>query len=340
MNKTLIFVGPLKKIPDNGVAMKNHLFVDRFKEVFEKVIAIDGVKPKKRPWCIAELVVATLLHPNATIAVSFSVMTGDKVLRLLRRLKRKNIYYWAVGGTLHQRLVELGYDLETYKQLDAIYVQSEKIVHGLEALGINNSIKVDNSKRIDYYPEIHPKKDSEKKFVFFSRVHPDKGCQEIINCTKRLNDLGYKFIVDFYGALDKDYQDFPSRIADVPNISYKGFLNVKKSSGYDTLVAYDVMLFPTYWMGEGFPGVVIDAYIAGLPIISSDWNCNKEVVDEGTGIIIPHHDEEALFVAMKKVLDNEVDLDKMSQECQKRARQYDNRIVLSEDNLRKIGFIK
>ena len=64
------------------------------------------------------------------------------------------------------------------------------------------------------------------------------------------------------------------------------------------------------------------------------------MVDESTGIIIPHHDEEALFVAMKKVLDNEVDLDKMSQECQQRAGQYDNRVVLSEDNLRKIGFIK
>jgi len=339
MNKTLIFVGPLKKTPDNGVAMKNHLFVDRFKEVFDKVIAIDGDKPKKRPWCIAQLVMATLTHPNATIAVSFSVMTGDKVLRLLRRLKRNNIYYWAVGGTLHQRLVELGYDLETYRRLDAIYVQSEKIVRGLEALDIHNSIKVDNSKRIDYYPSIPLKNRTDKKFVFFSRVHPDKGCQEIINCVKRLNDLGYKFIVDFFGALDKDYQDFPSRIADVPNISYKGFLDVKKNSGYDTLAAYDVLLFPTYWMGEGFPGVVIDAYIAGLPIISSDWNCNEEVVDAETGIIIPHHNEDALFEAMKKVLDNEIDLDKMSQECQKRAGQYDNRVVLSEENLRKIGFI-
>ena len=62
MKKTLIYVGPLKKTPDNGVAMKNHLFVDRFKEVFDKVIAIDGDKPKKRPWCIAELIIVSLLY--------------------------------------------------------------------------------------------------------------------------------------------------------------------------------------------------------------------------------------------------------------------------------------
>ena len=342
MKKTLIFVGPLKKTPDNGVAMKNHLFVDRFREVFDKVIAIDGDKPKKRPWCIAELVIVSLLYRKAPVAVSFSVMTGDKVLRLLRLLKKKNIYYWAVGGTLHQRLVELGYDLDTYRQLDAIYVQSEKIVKGLNDLGITNSIKVDNSKRIDYYPPIHQKNSDVKRFVFFSRVHPEKGCQEIMNCAKRLNDLGYgnRFIVDFYGAIDKDYKDFLTKVSSVSNVAYKGFLDVTKNDGYDTLSSYDVMLFPTYWMGEGFPGVVIDAYIAGLPIIASDWNCNEEVVDDKTGIIIPHHDEEALFVAMKKVLDNQCDLDVMSMECQKRARQYDNRIVLSVENLKKIGFYK
>lgn len=342
MKKTLIFIGPLKKTPDNGVAMKNHLFVNRFKEVFDKVIAIDGDKPSKRPWCIAELVVATLFHPHATIAVSFSVMTGDKVLRLLRKLRRKNVYYWAVGGTLHERIVELGYDLETYRRLDAIYVQSEKIVKGLNELDIRNSIQVNNSKRIDYYPQLHKKNERFKKFVFFSRVHPDKGCQMIVNCANRLNDLGYhdRFLVDFYGAIDKDYQDFQNVIAAVPNVSYKGFLNVQKDEGYDTLSTYDIMLFPTYWRGEGFPGVVIDAYIAGLPIISSNWSCNEEVVDEETGIIIPHHDEESLFKEMKKVLDNDYDLDQMSIECQKRASQYDNRVVLSVENLKKIGFYK
>jgi glycosyltransferase involved in cell wall biosynthesis len=98
---------------------------------------------------------------------------------------------------------------------------------------------------------LHKKNGDFKKFVFFSRVHPDKGCQMIVNCAKRLNDLGYKehFLVDFYGAIDKDYKDFPNIVSDVPNVSYKGFLNVQQNDGYDTLSAYDIMLFPTYWSG-------------------------------------------------------------------------------------------
>ena len=342
MKKTLIFFGPIKKVPDNGVAMKNHLFVDRFKEVFDKVIAIDGDKPKKRPWCVAEFIIVSLLYRKSPIAVSFSTLTGYKVLRLLKLLRRKNVYYWAVGGILHEWLVELGYDLETYRRVDAIYVQSEKMVKGFNDLGITNCIKVNNSKRIDYYPKLHNKNSNEKRFVFFSRVHPDKGCQMIVNCAKRLNDMGYgdRFVVDFYGAIDKEYGDFKNSIASVNNVSYKGFLDVQKNEGYDTLSSYDVMLFPTYWRGEGFPGVVIDAYIAGLPIIASNWSYNEEVIDEKTGVIIPHHDEDALFSAMKKVLDNEYDLDAMSIECQNRASQYDNRIVLSVDNLKKIGFYK
>ena len=30
------------------------------------------------------------------------------------------------------------------------------------------------------------------------------------------------------------------------------------------------MLFPTYWHGEGFPGIVIDAFVAGLLVVATD----------------------------------------------------------------------
>jgi hypothetical protein len=43
---------------------------------------------------------------------------------------------------------------------------------------------------------------------------------------------------------------------------------------------------------------------------------------------------------MKNVLDNECDIYQMSEECQRRASQYDNRVVLSIENLKKIGFYK
>lgn len=340
-NNTLIFIGTIKKVANCGESMKNHLFIERFREVFDRVITVDIVTPKKRPWCIAKMVWVVLTHPHCSVAMSVSIDTGDKVLHLLQKLGCKNIYYWAVGGTMHEKLATGNYALEPYKKLKAIYVQSPRIVKGLNALGINNAIHVNNSKRIDYLPDISGRNNEKVRFVFLSRIHPDKGCAMIANCAKRLNDMGYKerFVVDFFGSIDKRFDFFMPLVETIDNINYKGFLDLTSTKGYDTLATYDMMLFPTYWAGEGFPGVVIDAYIAGVPIIASNWNCNEDVVDEKTGVIIPHHNEEALFETMKGVLDGKYDLKQMAAECQTRVKEYDNRNVLSIDNLRRICFI-
>lgn len=341
-NKTLIFIGTIKKVANCGESMKNHLFIDRFREIFDKVITVDIVKPKSRPWCILKMVWVVLTHPKCPVAMSVSISTGDKVLHWLQALGCKNIYYWAVGGTMHLRMVDYNIDPEPYKKLKAIYVQSPQIIEGLKELGITNAIHVNNSKRINYIPDISCRNNDKVRFVFLSRVHPDKGCAMIANSAKRLNELGYhdKFIVDFYGKIDEKYDEFMPMIEPIDNVNYKGFLDLTSNKGYDTLATYDMMLFPTYWDGEGFPGIVIDAYISGVPIIASNWNCNEEVIDAQTGVIIPHHDEEALFDAMKKTLDGVYDLKQMAKDCQARAKEYDNRNVLSEENLRKIGFIR
>ena len=288
------------------------------------------------------MVWVVLAHRNCPVAMSVSITTGDKVLHWLQALGCNNIYYWAVGGTMHLRMVDHHINPEPYKKLKAIYVQSPQIIEGLKKLGINNAIHVNNSKRIDYIPDINGRNNDKVRFVFLSRVHPHKGCAMIVNSAKRLNDMGYhdKFIIDFYGKIDEKYSSFLPMLEPVDNVNYQGFLDLTGNKGYDTLATYDMMLFPTYWDGEGFPGIVIDAYISGVPIIASNWNCNEEVIDAQTGVIIPHHDEEALFDAMKKTLDGVYDLKQMAKDCQARAKEYDNRYVLSEENLRRIGFIK
>ena len=46
-NKPLVFVGTIKKVPNCGESMKNHLFIERFREVYDKVITVDVFAPKK-----------------------------------------------------------------------------------------------------------------------------------------------------------------------------------------------------------------------------------------------------------------------------------------------------
>lgn len=294
MKNKVILVGAINEgnVPTCGETMKNQLFVKRFNELFDKVITVDTLNWKKRPWVLVKLFFTLLFNRRAKVIISASSAAAKLISFLYYIPLCKDVYFWVVGGDLHIGIQRGLYNMKALASLRYILVQGRSMVEALEKFGLTNAIHVPNSKPITYAPKIKEKIEGEPyRFVFLSRVHPDKGITEIIAAIKQLNDNGLqdRFVVDLYGKVDSGYaQQFYSDISTLGNVAYKGFLNLTSNSGYQTLSAYDVMLFPTYWNGEGFPGIVIDANVSGLPIIASDWNMNKEVVVDGeTGYIIP-----------------------------------------------------
>ena len=212
----------------------------------------------------------------------------------------------------------------------------------LYSLGIKNVVYVPNSKPIIYRPNTNKFKLSHIiKFVFVSRIHPDKGCDDIFNAVQMLNDRGYsdRFEVSFWGPVFPSYKEsFNTQLQEYKNVNYCGFLDFTCVNGYDILSNYDIMLFPSYWSGEGFPGVIIDAYIAGLPIIASDWNLNQEVIEnEKTGFIIRTKDVQGLYNAMLNCIEGRVDILTMRRFCVKYAEKFDYRNVISIKLLNSIG---
>ena len=347
-NNRLIFIGPmhLGKIPSAGDSMKNQLFLDRFKQVYEKVYTVDTAGWKSKPWILLKLVFTLLSHPKDKVVISANPGSADRLISIIRSLHLKNgVYYWVVGGSFHTMLQEGRFSVETYLFLKGIFVQGQSMVDALKELGLNNSVYVPNSKLINHYGKKEKKNEEKTHFVFLSRIEEYKGCSDIIECVDSLNREGYKgrFDVTFYGhpSADACYSaKFSDLVKKQSGVEYRGVLNLRDVNNYDELAKYDVMLFPTYWHGEGFPGIVIDAYIASLPIIASDWNLNKDVIEDGeTGWIIPVHNNEALKEKMKYCIDNPGIVEKMSLTCRGTAAQYDSRVVLSEDNLKRLGLL-
>lgn len=66
--------------------------------------------------------------------------------------------------------------------------------------------------------------------------------------------------------------------------------------------ASDVAVLASY--REGFPNVVIEAGAMGLPQVVTDINGANEIIMEGVnGTIVPSKDANALYDAMKRMLD-------------------------------------
>lgn len=347
-NRSLILIGPLNNghVACTGDTMKNQLFLKRFSEVFDKIITVDTYHWQKRPWCIFELFARLLLNPKAKIVVSANTGSANTLIKILNTIgAAKRTFYWVVGGSFHKSLENGILNPITYSKLAGIFVQGTSMVTSLQKMELHQTVYVPNSKYIQLLPQKEKFNDGKFHFVFLSRIEREKGCDYIIKAVEKLNETTYKgkFDVTFYGktTLDHSYKEkFVRQIENNNDLIYKGVLNLQQPDNYKELARYDVMLFPTYWSGEGFPGVIIDAYIAGLPVIASDWNMNCDVVKEGeTGWIIPTHNVDELVEKMKYTIDNIDIVEQYSVNCQSQAMGYDSRKVLSETNLKRWGLL-
>lgn len=340
----IILIGAIREgqVPICGETMKNQLFVKRYKELFDEVKTVDTLGWQKRPWILLKVVFLMLFNQKASIVLSASVSVRYLINFLYYIPIHRNVYFWVIGEGLSLAVDHGLFKIEALNSLKKILVQGQSMVLELEKRGLNNVCYVPNSKPIIFYPEIKKKSNDFFEFVFLSRIHPDKGINEIVNASEMLKSKGYSnFSIDFYGNITPEYKKkFFHLINKHDNLIYRGFLNLLTEDAYRTLSQYDVMLFPTYWYGEAFPGVVIDANIAGVPIIASDWNLNKDVVKDGkTGIIIPPYDAKALAEQMEAFISGKYDLYKMKKKCNEYIQQYDYKSILSEELFKNLGML-
>lgn len=340
--KKLIFIGPILKGKQaiSGGTMKNQLFLQRFSEVFDQVVTVDTFHWQKRPFLFVELLWTLTFNYGAKVVISCEAMAPIIIKFLYYVRLKKEVFYWVIGSGFVERINKGALKPRPFKYLRRIIVQSPAMVESLNRAGVNNAVYIPNSKPIYNIPPVDHS-EGKTRFVFLSRIQAEKGCDLIRNCVQRLNSEGLseEFSVDFYGFKMPGY-DFDDAMEGIQNVAYKGILDMKGEEGYKRLSQYDVFLFPTFYAGEGFPGVVIDAYIAGVPLIASDWHFNAEVIADGeTGVLIPPQDEESLYSAMKSFVVNKAIINEMSAACKKRAKQYDVNSVLSEAQLKKLNLI-
>lgn len=139
-----------------------------------------------------------------------------------------------------------------------------------------------------------------RRFVYVSHVRESKGIYVLAEAARQLPP---DVTVDVYGPW------FPDVNQDIfnatPNVKYRGI--VAPDSVVSTLRQYDAFILPTYHPGEGYPGAILEAFIAGLPVITTQWRAIPEIVDESVGILVEPKNAKALCGAMQRLI-NDADL--------------------------------
>lgn len=177
----------------------------------------------------------------------------------------------------------------------------------LEVLGYGNVRGID----LNYYNPVLSEVQSEAEkirkpgvftFVFVGRLVRDKGINELVEAFERLNKkyVGIRLLLvgKFEQNLDPLMPQTLKKIEQKDSIEAVG----RQSDVRPWLAASDAFVFPSY--REGFPNVVIEAGAMGLPSIVTDINGSREIIIEGkNGTIIPTHNIDALYKAMKSFLE-------------------------------------
>lgn len=340
LRNKIVFIGPMGGgvVPTNGASIKNYYILKRLKDLGYNIISVDTEKWRTNPFVLLKLLIVVVLHPLSIYTISANSISTYRLLMLLNHISpQRDIIYWVIGGSIANWIKTGKVKKKVYRIVRLFIVEGDSMKRILGECGFDNVITLPNFKKIDYIP-IKPNRGNVLKFVFLSRIIEQKGCKYIIKATEILN-IKYKerFVVDFYGSIGDEYVTFLKDISFISNMSYKGFLDLRSFQNYDILSSYDVMLFPTFWEGEGFPGIMIDAFICGMPIIATDWNMNKDILQDGkTGFLVRPQNVEDLVAVMEKVITVPTILDGMITNCQKEAMNYHTNNVLNEGILHHI----
>jgi glycosyltransferase involved in cell wall biosynthesis len=291
MSQLLVAGINLHKKPEGGEHYKNHLIHDFF-VTSSNITTLDTHYWRSNPWILFKLFYLLLVKNNwDKIIVSVTPQSALRIIQILCTLSpinAKKIVYFVIGGNL-PKMLDSSMVVKMNK-INRMIVEGQKIKKELIDIGINTKIDVlPNFKRVERI-EIDKK---ELKFLYIGTITKSKGVFDILYAIENL-----EISFHFYGPMDLNEEDqitFKSKLTE--KIEYKGYLNIlnNEKAAYTVLSKYTALVFPTYYPGEGFPGVFIDAFIAGLPIITTNWNMNEEIVINGfNGRIINVQDIQGL----------------------------------------------
>ncbi len=249
------------------------------------------------------------------------------LLDLMRRFfKGRKLHYAVIGGWLASFLKSKRCLSKCLKRFDNIYVETSTMKRALEKNGFDNVAIMPNCKELPILSlsELVCASSEPYKLCTFSRVMREKGIEDAINAVKTVNEAFGRTVysLDIYGQIDAGQTEwFEELKKSFPEyIKYGGLVPFDKS--VEVLKDYFALLFPTRFYTEGIPGTVIDAYAAGLPVISAKWESFADIIDDGvTGIGYKFGDPDEL----KCVLENDDTFERvheMKKNCIEKARLY------------------
>lgn len=243
-------------------------------------------------------------------------------LALLCRSFRRPLVMRVFGGSLARELDTARAALRTLLlaglKRSHVLVETRALVtemsnrYGLErCYWYSNSRPLLTGKALTAPPSAYP------RFVFVGHVKANKGIPELLAATSRSESAAYE--VDVYGPLQHGFE--PEELREHPHVHYRG--SVDPADVPSLLQQYWAVVLPSYHSGEGYPGILLEAYSAGVPIIATRWGGIEEILEHGgSGLLVPPRSSEALRDALTSLSESPELRERLARGARERAAEF------------------
>ncbi len=307
-------------------------------------------------------------HDTIGKNISFSIKLARIIEKLIQKYNLSLVHYQGGPGGLFltkKPSVPIVYTVHHtyYQQSEYISAQKwKKLLYLWERFGYRNADYLvcvsDSTRRIirrHYGVNLKPCKTipdgvDESRFypmnlnripsslLFLGRLEKRKGIDFLIRAIPmvkdRLNDI--QLFIGGGGVLLSFLEDFIKQNNLEDNVRLLG--TVDDSSLNEWYNRVSAVIVPSVF--EGFGLTVIEAMACGTPVIATDVDALRDVIEDGVnGFLVPYNDVEALSEKILYLLKNKSEQSKFSLNGQKKVQTVYNWSNISQDILRVYGYV-
>lgn len=141
-------------------------------------------------------------------------------------------------------------------------------------------------------------RDGVRSLVFISRLDSRKGIYELLEACRSLPEQCHLYV---YGPPSFGFD--PAAFDGHPKATYRGVLD--PADVPRVLSEHDLLLLPSFYTGDGHPGIIVEAFQCHVPVIATKLRGIAEVVqDEENGLLVEPGSVESLKAAIHRILND------------------------------------
>lgn len=325
--KSALLIGATNSINGNydGQTIKTIHFKHLLEYLGYSIAQLETTAWKKHPFSTLTRAIKLIRKSNTIfLAVDRNGIRLFPYLINLFKKKKSKVYYVVIGGFVVDLLNEKAKLAEQIKKFAGVLVETNTMKTRLNNLGLNNVFILDNFKEFKLNKGVleNYKVQNPPHITFFSRVRKEKGVLDLVQACESINEKSVRVCLDVYGKpynnIEEELKPFLDRN---PNwLHYYGPVQSDKS--ISILSRSFAMVLPTKFYEEGTPGVFIDCFFSGTPIISSNFQNAKDSLDNSCALIYSFNDVNELRNTITYALDHQDIINAMRKNCIEKAKKY------------------